>query len=69
MRCVTAIPRRLTAALAINGAGLLATVPWLLKTTPFTTSFFSAVALPCFAAGFLIYTTAVIRDLRAHGVL
>ncbi len=69
MRWVPAIPKRLTAALAINGVGLLATIPWLLKTTPFTTSFFSAVAIPCFAVGFLIYTTAVIRDLHAHGVL
>jgi len=69
MGWITAIPKRLTVALAIDGAGLLATIPLLLKTTPFTTSFFSAVAIPCFAAGFLIYTTAVIRDLRAHGVL
>lgn len=69
MRWVSAIPKRLTAALAINGVGLLATIPWLLKTTPLTTSFFSSVAIPCFAASFLIYTTAVIRDLHAHGVL
>jgi len=69
MRWLSAIPKRLTVALAINGAGMLATIPLLLNTTPLTTIFFSSVGIPCFTAGFLIYTTAVIRDLRAHGVL
>ncbi|MGD0072999.1 MAG: hypothetical protein ABSD31_01505 [Candidatus Binataceae bacterium] len=69
MRSLQALPKRLTTALAIVGMGALATIPWLLNATPLTTSFFSSIAIPCFAAGFLIYTTAVIRDLHAHGVL
>lgn len=66
---MSAVPRRLTLALAFNGAGLLATTPSLLKATSLTTAFFSSVAMPCFVAGFLIYTVAVIRDLHEHGVL
>jgi hypothetical protein len=66
---MSAIPRRLTLALAFNGTGLLATIPFLLKATSLTTAVFSSLAMPCFAAGFLIYTVAVIRDLHEHGVL
>jgi len=66
---MSAIPRRLTLALTFNGVGLLATIPFLLKATSLTTAFFSSVAMPCFAAGFLIYTVAVIRDLHEHGIL
>lgn len=66
---MSAIPRRLRLALALNGTGLLATIPFLLKATSLTTAFFSSVGMPCFAAGFLIYTVAVIRDLREHGIL
>ncbi len=65
---LSAIPRRLALALPLHGTGLLATIPFLFKATSLTTAFFSAVAMPCFAAGFLIYTVAVIRDLHENGV-
>jgi len=63
-----AIPRRLTVAFAFVGMGLLATMPSLLKIPSVNATFFASVRSLCFAAGFLIYTTAVIRDLREHGV-
>ncbi len=66
---MSAMPRRVRLALALNGTGLVATIPFLFKATSLTTAFFSSVGMPCFAAGFLIYTVAVIRDLHENGIL
>jgi len=62
-------PTRGTVTFALAGLGLLATMPCLLKIPSVNGAFFSSVGAFCFAAGFLIYTTAVIRDLHEHGVL
>lgn len=67
--CISAIPKRLTLALAFYGMGFLATIPFLLKATSLTTACFSSVGMPCFVAGFLLYTVAIIKDLHKHGIL
>jgi len=56
-------------ALAANALGFLLAIPCLLDTTPITMVVFFLVSLPLFGLGFLLYGTAVVRDLRSHKVL
>jgi hypothetical protein len=63
------MPKGIQIALFLNGLGLLATIPCLLETTPLSMTAFFMLGIPLFAAGFLLYVVAVIRDLRQNNVL
>lgn len=56
-------------ALLLTAAGYAFTLPALLHTTPFRMTVFALVGVPCFVAGFIVYSVVVVRDLRRHGVL
>lgn len=61
--------RRLKAALVFTGAGYLTAAAALIKTTPLIMTLFSFVGIACFGAGFFLYASVVIGDLRSHDVL
>ncbi len=63
------MPEKIEIALLLSGLGLAVTLPCLIDTTPITMTAFFMLGIPLFAAGFLLYAAAVLKDLRQHRVL
>lgn len=49
--------------------GTVSAIACLVKTTALTMTLFFFVGVPCLAAGFILYVTAVLKDLKDHKVL